>query len=367
MSNTFIFNDKKTGEILNRFLSGDILNQIISHEFRNKISDIHLTTFFQEVFWASILTEERNHHLLSVALSPSEPLLERGMDEKTTFKFKKSEKFNAKILAKLSPALENTNHHLGVWVDKDSELEIWGFTTDSKIVANVVEVGQVLVVGEVFETGKPIRKEKIAIDYSEINFIEDIQIPNLSDEIKSLALEMRKHKHGGTLLVIDGNKFKDYGIIDSALYFDTPKSITIEIDHLSMEAKKAFSRRNSENQDKNFALLSRLTAPDGATIINDKLEVIAFGAKLKPNSEESNENIDISLSKPFENFEIDPDKNKISKLGGTRHQSAARFIYDLKDNSLAIVASSEGKISIVYWEEEAQEIRVIQHAEYMFL
>jgi hypothetical protein len=53
-------------------------------------------------------------------------------------------------------------------------------------------------------------------------------------------------------------------------------------------------------------------------------------------------------------------------LGGTRHQSAAQFVFDQKD-SLAIVSSQDGKVSIMFWDKNIQKVQVIQHAEYLFV
>jgi tRNA(Arg) A34 adenosine deaminase TadA len=49
-----------------------------------------------------------------------------------------------------------------------------------------------------------------------------------------------------------------------------------------------------------------------------------------------------------------------------RHQSAAQFIFDQKD-VYAIVASQDGKVSLMYWNKKTENVRVIQHAEYLFL
>jgi DNA integrity scanning protein DisA with diadenylate cyclase activity len=55
----------------------------------------------------------------------------------------------------------------------------------------------------------------------------------------------------------------------------------------------------------------------------------------------------------------------LSDLGGTRHQSAAQFVFDQRD-AFAIVASQDGRISVVSWDSERKMVSVFRHAEYLF-
>lgn len=129
--------------------------------------------------------------------------------------------------------------------------------------------------------------------------------------------------------------------------------------------KKGHTKSNEYRNriaEKHLKLLGRITAPDGATIINQQFEIIAFGAKIKPKSR--TKMIEVSVIKPFENSQ--EETIPISELGGTRHQSSARFVFDQKNQSFAIVASQDGKISVMNWDKERKRVRVIQHAEYLF-
>ena len=50
-----------------------------------------------------------------------------------------------------------------------------------------------------------------------------------------------------------------------------------------------------------------------------------------------------------------------------RHLSAAQFVFDQKDiGAFAIVASQDGIISIMFWEEERKSVVVIRNAQYLF-
>lgn len=67
---------------------------------------------------------------------------------------------------------------------------------------------------------------------------------------------------------------------------------------------------------------------------------------------------------PFENAQT-KEKN-IGEIGGTRHQSAARFVLDQR-KSTAIVASQDGKVSLFVWDKTRRRVSVTEHAQYLLL
>jgi hypothetical protein len=88
-----------------------------------------------------------------------------------------------------------------------------------------------------------------------------------------------------------------------------------------------------------------LTAVDGATVINDKYEVLAFGAKIRRQDG----------SQPVDKWVItEPIVGNVGVVvqptehGGTRHLSAAQFVYDQRD-ALALVASQDGRFTVFAW------------------
>ncbi|RYY23473.1 MAG: hypothetical protein EOP41_06460, partial [Sphingobacteriaceae bacterium] len=88
-----------------------------------------------------------------------------------------------------------------------------------------------------------------------------------------------------------------------------------------------------------------LTAVDGATIINERHELLAFGAKIG-RSWKSKRVDQIVVTEPIIGSVasiIHP-----SKLGGTRHLSAAQFVFDQRD-AVALVASQDGRFTIFAW------------------
>jgi hypothetical protein len=113
--------------------------------------------------------------------------------------------------------------------------------------------------------------------------------------------------------------------------------------------------------DKEVDFLGQITAVDGATIITKDFDLIAFGAKIKSKSKETPEKV--LVREPFkESSEIEC---SLADFGGTRHQSAAQFVFD-QNESFAIIASQDGRISVVFWSTKKQMVSAIRHAEYVF-
>ena len=88
-----------------------------------------------------------------------------------------------------------------------------------------------------------------------------------------------------------------------------------------------------------------LTAVDGATIITDRYDLLAFGAKItrrrdSPPVEQT------TVTEPIEGGTADIVHP--SSLGGTRHLSAAQFAHDQQD-AIALVASQDGHFTVFAW------------------
>jgi hypothetical protein len=91
--------------------------------------------------------------------------------------------------------------------------------------------------------------------------------------------------------------------------------------------------------------LAGLTAVDGATIMSEEGDLLAFGAKIvrrdgAPQVEQ------VALTEPVEGAEaifVHP-----SQFGGTRHLSAAQFAHDQRD-AAALVASQDGRFTVFKW------------------
>jgi len=88
-----------------------------------------------------------------------------------------------------------------------------------------------------------------------------------------------------------------------------------------------------------------LTAVDGATVINDQYEVLAFGAKIR--RPEGSAPVEVMVAtEPVVGDR--PEVVNPVQTGGTRHLSAAQFVHDQRDG-LALVASQDGRFTVFAW------------------
>ncbi|HYY93384.1 MAG TPA: hypothetical protein VE713_02620, partial [Pyrinomonadaceae bacterium] len=92
-------------------------------------------------------------------------------------------------------------------------------------------------------------------------------------------------------------------------------------------------------------LIGGLTAVDGAAIISDRYELLAFGAKIV--RRRGGDPVEqLVLTEP-----VVGDAAAVVQpvqLGGTRHLSAAQFVQDQK-GSVALVASQDGRFTVFAW------------------
>lgn len=99
--------------------------------------------------------------------------------------------------------------------------------------------------------------------------------------------------------------------------------------------------------------IAGLTAVDGAAVITDEYELVAFGATISRRN--GGQEIDkIALVEPVRGSM--PVIVPAAQFGGTRHLSAAQFIHDQHD-SVALVASKDGRFTVFAWSEPEQIVQ----------
>jgi len=325
-------------------------------------------------FWASLRREEGRSPKISLAYLP--PLL-AGQP----LVFEESILLTPHVLTKLAPAVERSGIHLGVW-DEGGELYVWGTTRsipDCCFVLEVIEPGLLVVkhrringFGK-FINVAVLKGDDIKIIDEQSSSMPDcpVMLTSLLDYnspggwndsvnvLVQLAASMRTHGHGGSLLVVPSgdNSWRD-SIIHPITYPVTPaydelkKLMDQEVDEDSPLAGGW-----QEEINRTVDSLAGLTAVDGATIINDKLELLAFGAKIGLSSNGLPVE-QMLVTEPVIGNEariIHPAQN-----GGTRHLSAAQFVFDQR-NAIALVSSQDGRFTIFSW----SPCESIVHAHYV--
>ena len=311
-------------------------------------------------FWASLRKEEGRSPKISLAYLPpalaGQPLV-----------FKERILITPYSLTKLAPAVERSGIHLGVW-DVDGELFVWGTTReipDCCFVLEVVEPGLLVVKHRrVNGFGKFINVAVIKGDNIKIIDENSSSLPDcpamlstlldynspagFNDSVNilvQLAASMRLHGRGGSLLVVPtGSSAWHNSIIHPITYpvspaFDELKNLMDQ----NVNDRELVSWQEEVNRSVEH--IAGLTAVDGATLINDQLELLAFGAKIGLSSN------GLPVEKMLVTEPVIGDVAIImhpSQNGGTRHLSAAQFVFDQRD-AVALVSSQDGRFTIFSW------------------
>jgi hypothetical protein len=311
-------------------------------------------------FWASLRKEEGHHAKISIAFVPPEqagnPLI-----------LKHTLPLNPTVLTKIAPGVERAGVHIGVW-HKDGELYVWGTTIiipNFCFILDVSEPGLLVIKHRrIYGFGK--YTNLAVLKGEQIKFVDttsprshdwptmlltllDLTAPSYwNDSVNvliQLAVSMRAHQRGGTLLVVpSSNNNWLQSIVKPILYGVQPAFGSLS-KLLLQERKEASQIFWQTALKREVDHLAGLTAIDGATVVNDKYELLSFGVKIgRAKGKEILE--DLSFSEPV----IDGGAKIIpaAKVGGTRHLSAAQFVSDQKD-ALALVASQDGHFTIFSW------------------
>jgi hypothetical protein len=160
-----------------------------------------------------------------------------------------------------------------------------------------------------------------------------------------IAVSMRAHGRGGTLLVVpaDSDRWRQ-SIVKPTRYLVTPPFA--QITEL-MRSSATDQKRRQWQEELTHAIdaVAELTAVDGATVVNDRYEVLAFAVKIARHEDRSRVE-EVMVTEPVEG--IPAVRMHPSQIGGTRHLSAAQFVHDQRDAS-ALVASQDGHFTIFQW------------------
>ena len=311
-------------------------------------------------FWASLRREEGRSPKISLAYVPpgqaGDPLT-----------FGRRLPLDPNVLAKLAPAVERPGIHLGVWRDEQA-LWVWGTTRTlppSCLVLEVVEPGLLVIkrrrgpeagkyanvavlqgdqIKVVDESGSNLPGRIPAIA-SLLGFHSPRSWTDPVNVVVQLAVSMRSHGHGGILLVVpSGSGSWRESIVQPVPYPVVPPFT--ELARLLREAPDGDHRAVWRDAVRRAVdSIAGLTAVDGAAVIDDRYELLAFGAKIGR----------AVASTPVERVVVvepvvgaravlaDP-----SQIGGTRHLSAAQFVHDQRD-AIALVASQDGRFTVFGW------------------
>jgi hypothetical protein len=368
------------------------------------VSVEELTTLINVAFWASFKKEEGRSVPIALQYAPPDKA-------ESPFLFQHPLPYTDEHLGRISPVLQGAQVECGVWKDATDQLVIWGLTPS----------------GFNTEDGHPLRISsrepgKLKIAFGRLNIIvtgtrilfidNDFLSAHLPSslagktdfgwEVEHILTAMNAHGSGGTFMMVPDNDAWRLSIKEPIIYaastpFDTVsvqrEMLAFLADHpygSQQEYEKFFRRRGplalgdpvreeelhtihdhflaGQRHDvhdglvRSLALIGQLTAVDGAVIVNEEVNVLAFGAKIKPrHARKSPETL--FVSEPATGSV--PEEVSLAEFGGTRHQSAAQFVFDQRQ-CVAFVASQDGIMTMLTWDEGAGRVAAVRHIELTF-
>jgi hypothetical protein len=164
------------------------------------------------------------------------------------------------------------------------------------------------------------------------------------DVLLRLAVSMRGHKRGGTLLVVPASTEAWRESIVRPIAYAAEPAFT-ELADLASPGAAAGELKDPLALGRVVDAIAGLTAVDGATLITDRFELLAFGVKIgRPDGRLRVERV--FVTEPIEGGT--PSVMSPLQLGGTRHISAAQFAQDQRD-AFALVASQDGRFTVFAW------------------
>ncbi|MBD0325173.1 MAG: hypothetical protein ICV68_02010 [Pyrinomonadaceae bacterium] len=330
------------------------------HELATQPDAQAIEAIIDATFWASLMREEGYSPKISLAFLSAE---QAGQP----LKFEQQLPLTPAALSRLAPAVERPGIHLGVWRD-GNELCVWGTTRTIPrfcFVLEVIEPGLLVIkyrrgqdpgkfVNVVVLKGDQIKM----VDEKGANLPDcpalvttllDFGSPAASGDsvnvLVQLAASMRTHGRGGSLLVVpQGSEAWRESIVHPVSYSVMPPYTELA-DLMRQEASERTRRLWQESLLDAVEAIAGLTAVDGATVISDQYELLAFGVKIA--RREGGAQVErVVVTEPI----IGGGAAVVHpiQLGGTRHLSAAQFVQDQR-GAVALVASQDGRFTVFAW------------------
>jgi hypothetical protein len=255
--------------------------------------------------------------------------------------------------------VERPGIHLGVWRDEQGEMFVWGMTRSIPVLCFVLEVAAPGLIVVKHHIGDESRKfvNVAVLEGDRVKMVDECVsgrpgcpallssllgfdspaswVESVNTMVK-LAVSMRAHGRGGSLLVVPANT----EAWRESIVQPIPYAVSARFCELA------------PLNDPIVMAIAGLTAVDGAVVLTDRYELLGFGAKIVrrkkwPQVEQ------VTISEPVEGSMpvlVNPEQ-----LGGTRHFSAAQFIQDQHD-AVALIASQDGRFTVFEWSTREQMV-----------
>jgi hypothetical protein len=368
---------------------------------RSTVDVVQLSTFFETAFWASLRSNEgrpTRAHLIFANAG------ELGV----ALAFSEAAPYDADHVAKLAAAVPDGGY-LAVSAP-EGHLQIWGIgrvrhTFWDTITAEIWGPGTIRVgVGPLSSFAildgreNPVMGGTGHIDLvahfqkklhkslpASGEFVETQAIWRECIAMAQLARAVLSLGHGGAILIVPGESGDWLRSINPfAFRFSAPDTTIPEIirnelketaaqgetlqalyhtdisEELRSELYRLFGKTPWGGMRTGVLSTAALSAVDGAVVVTRDVRVLGFGAKIS---------VADTSPPPMCLFQPQSGEQRVVQsspedIGGTRHQSAARFVAAHRD-TLAVVVSQDRHMSIMHWEPELGAVTVLRNAEWL--
>jgi hypothetical protein len=326
-----------------------------------------LESLINTVFWTSLRREEGFVPKLSLAYLPP-------ADNAYSMRFEQRMALSSHTLAKVAPVVERAGIHLGVWAE-DGDVYAWGTTRSIPALGIVLEIVEpaLLVVkhhrGE--RSGKYVNVAVLEGDQVKLVDETASSLPDCPALVGSLlgfdspsswlgslnvlvqlAVSMRAHGRGGLLLVVPSTSESWRDSMVSPMSYAISPAYRGLSELLREEVAGRRTERFQQSLREVVDVVAGLTAVDGAAVMTDQYELLAFGAKIARRRGSPQVEM-VTVTEPVVGGEartVTP-----AQLGGTRHLSAAQFVHDQRD-AIALVASQDRRFTVFAWSPCADQV-----------
>ena len=344
-----------------------------------------LTTVLHAALWASIQRDEDRGAVFSISISPKD-------SSSRVLALKNPIELSAESLLKFAVATiaEESAVHVGT---EDGQLQIFGVDTllgtNSPVWIEVrgpamlvVKAGRrsgsvAVIAGSVAALidREYYRRYQFVSDEGQFGF--DLQ-RDREHRITRVVQSMVNYGHGGTILLVPDETSVSSLPLDLLYPLDgafpglrrvddgvkSSMSALAIVGRSEQELREAHGEFHSMSllRDRYAAAVAKTTSVDGATLLTHDGSLLGFGAKIRT----SNKELFVQRTRPIVGEPTWTDA--VGEFGGTRHQSAARFVAEAPADAVwyAVVASQDGRLSIVSRDEQGGPIKCLEHAEWLF-
>ena len=325
-----------------------------------------LANLVNALFWASITTEEGRPIEGIVSLCPP--------DHPNASSFEEPVAVSRESLVRLLTALPVTA--LAVY-PSGSGCRIWGYLHQWPFFEPTVRIvgpGSLVVLGQ-HDTHAVLSEGRIRIPPRPVGFFNlahiletNLEVSEQNDRLRLtfalqlMMLAMQRHGHGGTILMGPTTGDGWLQSVRATHVFQAPTTshlCQLMQDIATLQAARVADGVDAHREQFRRSLdrTGQLTAVDGALVLREDLTVVGFGAKLVVDGEE----FEVARRDALISSPLDP--CGLSDLGGTRHQSAARFVRQHPDCSV-LVSSQDGRMTLFSWDKDPGRVVAISGLEH---